>query len=91
MGREEKDVLHPCHLLGETCRGVREQSREGAEVAVVGTLTQRTYEKDGEKRYAYEVLAREVEFGEKARGAEAGATSVGAFAGTTIPDDDIPF
>ena len=60
-------------------------------VAVMGTLTQRTYEQNGEKKNIIEVVAREVDFGAKPRGAEASATSVGAFAGTPVPDDDIPF
>ena len=55
---------------------------KGQKVAVMGTLTQRTYEKDGEKRQAYEVLARDVEFGEKARGTQGS---------TAVSDEDIPF
>ena len=57
----------------------------------MGTLTQRTYEQNGEKKNIIEVVAREVDFGEKPRGAGASATSGGAFAGTPVPDEDIPF
>ena len=64
---------------------------KGQKVTVSGKLTQRAYEKDGEKRQAYEVLALDVEFGEKPRGAGASATSGEAFAGTPVPDEDIPF
>ena len=55
---------------------------KGQKVTVSGKLTQRTYEKDGEKRQAYEVLARDVEFGEKARGAQGSRA---------VSDEDIPF
>ena len=64
---------------------------KGQKVTVSGKLTQRAYEKDGEKKNIIEVVAREVDFGEKPRGAGASATSGGAFAGTPVPDEDIPF
>ena len=64
---------------------------KGKKVTVMGTLTQRTYEQNGEKKNVIEVVAREVDFGEKPRGTGTSATSVGVFAGTPVPDDDIPF
>ena len=64
---------------------------KGQKVTVMGTLTQRKYEQNGEKKSIIEVVAREVDFGAKPRGAVVGATSMGVFAGTPVPDDDIPF
>ncbi|BEU87443.1 single-stranded DNA-binding protein [Selenomonas sp. TAMA-11512] len=62
---------------------------KGQKVAVMGKLTQRTYEKDGQNRSVIEILAREVEFGEKPRGAS--TSSSGTYAGTAVSDEDIPF
>ena len=64
---------------------------KGQKVAVMGKLTQRTYEKDGQNRSVIEILAREVDFGEKPRGASGQPTSAGEFAGVAVPDEDIPF
>ena len=64
---------------------------KGQKVTVMGTLTQRTYEQNGEKKTIIEVVAREVDFGAKPRGAGASATSVGDSLGTPVPDEDIPF
>jgi single-strand binding family protein len=55
---------------------------KGQKVAVMGTLTQRIYEQNGEKKNIIEVVAREVDFGEKARGAQGSRA---------VSDEDIPF
>lgn len=58
--------------------------RKGSQVAVIGSLQVRTYEKDGQKRYITEIVADEVEFLSKATGAN--SETVG-FTG----DSDNPF
>ena len=57
----------------------------------VGMLTQRTYEQNGEKKNIIEVVAREVDFGEKPRGTGASASSTGDYPGTHVTNEDIPF
>ena len=81
-GEKKKTYFIPVTCWEKLAEACGNNLVKGQKVAVMGTLTQRTYEKDGEKRYAYEVLAREVEFGEKARGAQGS---------TAVSDDDIPF
>ena len=70
--------------LAEACGNSLEK---GQKVAVTGKITQRTYEQDGTKKSIVEILAREIDFGEKARGAQA----MGVFPGRAIADDEIPF
>ena len=81
-GEKKKTYFIPVTCWEKLAEACGNNLVKGQKVAVMGTLTQRTYEQNGEKRYAYEVVAREVEFGEKARGAQ-GSTSVS--------DEDIPF
>lgn len=50
--------------LAETCAN---HLRKGRLVAVEGRLQIRTYEKDGQKRYASEVVARSVQFLDRAQ------------------------
>ena len=64
---------------------------KGQMVTISGRLTQHSYEKDGAKRSSIEVVAREVEFGEKPRGNGGASGSTGVFAGVDVDDSDIPF
>ena len=57
---------------------------------LMGTLTQRTYEQNGEKKTIIEVVAREVDFGEKPRGTGASASSTGDYPGAHVTNEDIP-
>ena len=64
---------------------------KGQMVTISGRLTQHSYEKDGAKRSSIEVVAREVEFGEKPHGNGGASGSTGVFAGVDVDDSDIPF
>lgn len=90
-GEQKKTYFIPVTCWEKLAEACGNNLAKGQKVAVMGTLTQRTYEQNGEKKNIIEVVAREVDFGAKPRGAEAGATSGGVFAGTTVPDEDIPF
>ena len=90
-GEKKKTYFIPVTCWEKLAEACGNNLVKGQKVTVMGTLTQRTYEQNGEKKNVIEVVAREVDFGAKPRGAEAGATSVGAFAGTPVPDEDIPF
>ena len=90
-GEKKKTYFIPVTCWEKLAEACGNNLVKGQKVAVMGTLTQRTYEQNGEKKNIIEVVACEVDFGEKPRGAGASATSGGAFAGTPVPDDDIPF
>ena len=81
-GEQKKTYFIPVTCWEKLAEACGNNLVKGQKVTVSGKLTQRTYEKDGEKRQAYEVLARYVEFGEKARGAQGS---------TAVSDEDIPF
>lgn len=75
--------------MGEACA---QYLAKGRAALVVGTMRTRTWEKDGEKKYATDLIAQRVQFlssGQKDRAAEGAAQ---APAGSAPPeDDDIPF
>ena len=90
-GEKKKTYFIPVTCWEKLAEACGNNLVKGQKVAVMGTLTQRTYEQNGEKKNIIEVVAREVDFGAKPRGAGASATSGGVFAGTPVPDEDIPF
>ena len=90
-GEKKKTYFIPVTCWEKLAEACGNNLVKGQKVAAMGTLTQRTYEQNGEKKNIIEVVAREVDFGEKPRGAGASATSGGVFSGTPVPDDDIPF
>lgn len=65
---------------------------KGQKVTIAGKIAQNSYEKNGVKWSAIEIIAREVEFGEKPKGyaGQASGDSV-ELPGTMAPDEDIPF
>jgi len=90
-GEKKKTYFIPVTCWEKLAEACGNNLVKGQKVAVMGTLTQRTYEKNGEKKSIIEVLAREVDFGAKPRGSGESDTSGGAFAGTPVSDEDIPF
>lgn len=89
-GEKKKTYFIPVTCWEKLAEACGNNLVKGKKVAVMGTLTQRTYEQNGEKKNIIEVVAREVDFGEKPRGVGAGATSVRDYPGTPVPDEDIP-
>lgn len=72
--------------------------KKGSKVFVGGSMQNRSYDKDGVKRYIMEIIADEVEFlspvEKRAQGAtepDTGMQDEGAEYGTEITDDDLPF
>lgn len=92
--REESDYLNVVAWRGlaENCA---KYLVKGQQVAVCGELHTRRYEaKDGTKRYVTEILAEDVEFLVKPKGAESREAKGGMFApddGYMSDDDDLPF
>lgn len=90
-GEKKKTYFIPVTCWEKLAEACGNNLVKGQKVAVMGTLTQRTYEQNGEKKNIIEVVAREADFGAKPRGSGGSETSGGAFAGTPVPDEDIPF
>ena len=64
---------------------------KGKKIAVEGRIQTRSYDaNDGTKRYVTEVVVNSMEFCDS-KGGGASTTNGGAYAGTPVPDDDIPF
>ena len=85
---------HRVTLFGKTAENAARYLSKGSQCAVEGRIQTRTYEKDGEKRYATEIIAFNVEFigskgeaNQKQSQPAATAPSVPADVGL----DDIPF
>lgn len=90
-GEKKKTYFIPVTCWEKLAEACGNNLVKGQKVTVMGTLAQRTYEQNGEKKNVIEVVAREVDFGAKPRGVGASATSAGDHPGTPVPDDDIPF
>ena len=86
-GSEETDFLTivAWRTLAENCK---KYVKKGDKIAVVGKIENRTYEVQGSKRYATEIVADEIEFlnSKKDNFQEQRERDL-----TPITDDDIPF
>lgn len=60
--KQEKTEWHSCALWGPRAKGLAAHLVKGTKLVVEGSIETRTYEKDGEKRYATSIKVREVEF-----------------------------
>lgn len=69
---------------------ISQYTGKGRKIAVEGRIQTRSYEKDGRKNYVTEVVVQSMEFCDS-KGGGASTTNGGAYAGTPVPDDDIPF
>ena len=80
--------------LAEICG---EYLAKGSRVYIEGKLQTRSYEKDGQKRYVTEIVAREMKMlSPKPEGAGSSGASGGGYGGDPFPEpppvgDDVPF
>lgn len=66
--------------------------RKGSGISIVGSLQVRSYEKDGQKRYATEVVAEEAGFIDKKESAGSEAFNIPPEKYEEVPnDEDLPF
>lgn len=66
-GNYEADFIN-CQAWNKTAEFVAQYFKKGQEIALEGRMQVRSYEKDGERRWATEVVAEQVEFiGSKAK------------------------
>lgn len=85
----------PIVIWGKVAENTAQYAGEkGRQVAIEGRLSQRSYEKDGQKRYVLEVVASNVEFvGSKEKKEQQGMSDPFSNSGEpiNISDDDLPF
>lgn len=85
---QEKTEWHRCNLWGKTVDAVGRYMLKGTQVGIQGSLSTRSYDKDGQTHKVTEIRVREYGglalLGDKTR---SGGTSAPA----TVSDDDIPF
>lgn len=94
----EADFI-PCVAFGKSGEFAEKYFRKGQLVAVTGRLQVRSWDKDGERRYATEVIIEEQHFAESKNSSNAAAPKEGGQAAAdgfypideSVEDDDLPF
>lgn len=94
----EADFI-PCVALGKSGEFAEKYFRKGQLVAVTGRLQVRSWDKDGERRYATEVIIEEQHFAESKAAQEKAATKESGQAAADgfypinegVEDEDLPF
>ena len=92
--KQERTEWHNVVVWGKQAETCGQYLAKGRQVFVEGSIRTRQYDdKDGNKRYITEIVARDVRFlGGGGRGAaEPGGIPLGEDAGGPPADDDIPF
>lgn len=65
-GGEDETEWHSVTLFGKQAEIAQQYLRKGSEVYVCGRIHTRSYEKDGETRYATEIIGNEMQLGARA-------------------------
>lgn len=60
-GQRQADFI-PCIAWNKTAEIIAQYFVKGSPIGVIGSLQVRSYDKDGEKRFAYEILVNEIDF-----------------------------
>jgi len=93
--RQEKTEWHRVTVWGDMGENCSKYLAKGRSVYVEGRLQTRSYDKDGHKHYATDVIAEKVVFlgGARGEGAASGKAdeSPGQQADAPVSDDEIPF
>lgn len=101
-GQKEADFVN-CQAWNKTAENLAKYQDKGSLIAVYGSYTTDTYEKDGEKRYKTYILVNEIEFlgprsqdkpvetSEPVETKQTITEDIFADFGATIDDDDIAF
>lgn len=96
-GTKQEDVqYHNCVVFGKQAETINQYVKKGDQLFVEGRLQTRTWEKDGDKRYATEVMVENFQFGQKAKQSEAPKVETSKTTEIEYPTDevnpeDIPF
>jgi len=91
--KKEATEWHKCVAFGNTANFINQYAQKGSTVHIIGRIRTRSWEKDGVKRYATEIIVDSVEL---ARGDSSGngkqqSAKVSEKFDDTNFDDDIPF
>lgn len=97
--RQEDTEWHRVVLFGRTAEIAQQYLQKGSEVYIEGRLRTRTYEKNGQKHYATEIVGETMQLGSKAKDGAQGSGAPEGFespARNSAPQaqgatDDIPF
>lgn len=82
--KEKQTDFIPCTVWRQSAAFLCKYAHKGDGVCIEGRLESRKYEKDGQKRTAYDVQVDRVELAEKSGGGNGGFAPV-------IHDEDLPF
>jgi single-strand DNA-binding protein len=89
-GNPQADFIS-CVAWEKAAEVISQYCTKGKKIAVEGRIQTRSYDaNDGSKRYVTEVVVNSMEFCDSKSGGVS-TTNGGAYAGTPVPDDDIPF
>ena len=89
-GNQQADFIQ-CVAWEKTAEVISQYCTKGKKIAVEGRIQTRSYDgNDGNKRYVTEVVVQSMEFCDS-KGGGVSTTHGGTYAGTPVPDDDIPF
>lgn len=61
-GDNKTTIFMPVVIWGKIGEVVAEHSKKGDQVAIEGRISNRSWEKDGQKKYVTEIIAEKVEF-----------------------------
>ena len=88
--KQQADFIQ-CVAWEKMAEVISQYCTKGKKIAVEGRIQTRSYDgNDGNKRYVTEVVVQSMEFCDR-KGGGASTTNGGAYAGTPVPDEDIPF
>lgn len=94
QGKDKQAIFWRCSLFGKRAESLSQYLTKGQAVTVSGTVTEREYEKDGQKRKAMDIRVNDVALqGGKPSGAAPAAPKPAARQQKAEPDfiDDVPF
>lgn len=77
--------------LGKTAEYAATHLSKGSGVVVVGELETRSYEKDGTKRYTFDILCKELKSCDKPAGTKEPAATADVGEAEDIANEDLPF
>lgn len=89
MGKDKTEFVN-CIAWEKTGELITEYCKKGDMIPCVGELQTRTWEKDGEKRYATEVVVHKFDFPARPKEEKQSEPQTGGYGGSDL-EDEIPF
>lgn len=88
---EEYPEWHHCVVFGKRAEALQKYVRKGDQLSVMGSIRTSSYDKDGETRYATDIIVSDFEFVGKSTDNRPTDNSKKDPEPITLSDDDIPF